>query len=81
MIRIRRRYKHSRLNLIVLLLRLRALRVYDNNQDADSAAGKIQRPNLVLDLEEGRILNRDDLRNTLEWTKPIVAGTSKLTSP
>ena len=37
---IRRRWRHSRLNLVQLLPHLTELRVYDNSADADPAAGR-----------------------------------------
>lgn len=75
---IRRRYRHSRLNLIDLLPHLATLRIYDNSADADPAAGRTPEPMLVLHLERGKILNRADLPNTPEWAKPIVAAALKL---
>jgi predicted ABC-type ATPase len=75
---IRRRYEHSRLNLIELLPRVTALRVYDNSADADPAAGKIPKPRLVLHMENGKILNHRNLRSTPNWAKPIVAAALKL---
>lgn len=75
---IRRRYEHSRLNLIELLPRLTALRVFDNSEDADPAAGKTPKPKLVLHVERGKILNPGDLRHAPDWAKPIVAAALKL---
>jgi predicted ABC-type ATPase len=75
---IRRRYEHSRLNLIELLPSLTALRVYDNSVDADPAAGRTPMPVLVLHLERGKILNPRDLPQTPNWAKPIVAAALKL---
>ena len=75
---IHRRYEHSRLNLIELLPRITALRVYDNSVDADPAAGKIPKPKLVLHMGNGKILNRRGLKNTPDWAKPIVAAALKL---
>ena len=75
---IRRRYEHSRLNLIHLMPKLAALRVYDNSVEADPAAGKRPVPLLVLHMENGKILNRDDLARSPEWAKPIVAAALKL---
>jgi predicted ABC-type ATPase len=75
---VRRRYEHSRLNLVHLLPRLAALRVYDNSADADPAAGKIPTPALVLHMERGRILGPADLSRAPEWAKPIVAAALKL---
>ena len=75
---IRRRYRHSRLNLIDLLPRITALRVYDNGTDGDPAAGKTPEPKLVLHMEHGKILNPYDLKHTPDWGKPIVAAALKL---
>jgi predicted ABC-type ATPase len=71
---IRRRYEHSRLNLITLLPGLTALRVYDNSADADPAAGHTPTPILVLHMEKGKILNPRALSRTPNWAKPIVAA-------
>ena len=73
-----RRYEHSRLNLIDLLPRITALRIYDNSAEGDPAAGKIPKPKLVLHMEKGKILNPRDLKNTPNWAKPIVATALKL---
>jgi predicted ABC-type ATPase len=67
---IRRRFEHSRLNLITLLPKLTALRVYDNSAEGD--------PVLVLHSERSRILNRTDLPLAPDWAKPIVAAALKL---
>jgi len=75
---IRRRYEHSRLNLIHLLPRLAGLRLWDNSKDADPAAGKTPAPVLVLQIERGRILNPDELAKAPEWAKPIVAAAFRL---
>lgn len=75
---IHRRYERSRLNLIHLLPRLAALRVYDNSVDADPATGREPRPVLVLHMERGKIVGPDDLSQTPEWAKPIVAAAMKL---
>ena len=77
---IHRRYEHSRLNLIDLLPRITALRLFDNSPDADPAAGKIPKPKLVLHMENRKILNPRDLKNTPTWAKPIVASALKLTA-
>ena len=50
---IRRRYEHSRLNLINLLPHLAVLYVYDNSVDADPATGAAPEPALVLHMERG----------------------------
>jgi predicted ABC-type ATPase len=75
---IRRRWRHSRLNLIQLLPRVAELRVYDNSFDADPAAGSAPRPTLVLHLDHGEIIGPPDLSSTPEWAKPIVAAALKL---
>lgn len=74
---IRRRYDHSRLNLIELLPRLAALRVYDNSIEADPAAGRAPSPVLVLHMEGGRIVGPADLARTPAWAKPIVVAALK----
>lgn len=71
---IRRRFEHSRLNLIMLLPALASLRVYDNSVDADPASGKTPKPLLVLHMERGRILNPQNLPHVPEWAKPIAAA-------
>ena len=75
---IRRRYDHSRLNLIALLPHLAALRVYDNSVHADPAAGKTPSLKLVLHLERGEIISPRDLAQAPDWAKPIVAAALKL---
>lgn len=75
---IRRRFEHSRLNLIELMPHLTALRVYDNSADADPATGKTPKPKLVLHVVRGKLRNLRDLKYTPEWAKPIVATALKL---
>ena len=74
---IRRRYEHSRLNLVHLLPKLASLRVYDNSADADPARGKAPEPLLVLHMEKGRIRNPAELARAPDWAKPIVAAALK----
>lgn len=76
---IRRRYHHSRLNLIELLPLLTSLDVYDNSAEADPVAGVAPTPLVVLELERGAIVNSVDLTRTPEWAKPIVAAALKTT--
>lgn len=71
---IRRRFEHSRLNLIMLLPVLASLRVYDNSIEADPASGKTPKPLLLLHMERGRIVNPQDLPGVPEWAKPIAAA-------
>ncbi len=75
---IRRRFEHSRLNLIHLMPALAALRVYDNSAQADPALGKAPAPVLVLHVERGKIMNPQDLAQAPEWAKPIVAAAMRL---
>jgi predicted ABC-type ATPase len=75
---IRRRWRHSRLNLVQLLPHLTELRVYDNSFDADPAAGRAPQPVLVLHLDHGEIVGPQDLSPTPDWAKPIVAAALKL---
>lgn len=75
---IRRRYRHSRLNLVRLLPMLTELRVYDNSTQADPAAGQAPQPRLVLHVKQGRIIGPDDLSSTPDWAKPIVAAALEL---
>lgn len=77
---IRRRYEHSRLNLINLLPTLTALRMYDNSAEADPAIGQAPSPKLVLHTERGKIVGPADLSQTSDWAKPIVAAALKLHS-
>jgi predicted ABC-type ATPase len=74
---IRRRYEHSRLNLIHLLPKLASLRVYDNSAEADPTKGRTPEPVLVLHLEKGKIRNPNDLARAPGWAKPIVAAALK----
>ena len=75
---IRRRYEHSRLNLIHLLPQLTELRVYDNSAEADPGSGKAPTLQLVLQMERGKIIGSVDLSNTPGWAKPIVAAAVRL---
>lgn len=78
---IRRRFEHSRLNLVALLPALTALRLYDNSAEADPAAGKAPAPVPVLVMEHRKILNPGDLPKAPDWAKPIVAAAIKLAQP
>lgn len=75
---IRRRYEHSRLNLIHLLPHLTELRMYDNSAEVDPASGKAPTLQLVLQMERGKIIAPVDLSNTPGWAKPIVAAAVRL---
>ena len=75
---IRRRYRHSLINLVRLLPVLADLRVYDNSATADPRTGTPPRPVLVLHVERGRIVGPPDLTATPQWAKPIVAAALQL---
>jgi predicted ABC-type ATPase len=77
---IRRRYEHSRLNLIDLLPVLRALRVFDNSAEADPAAGQTPKPVLMLSMEGRKILEPKEFTHTPAWAKPIVAAAIKVSA-
>lgn len=78
---IRRRFEHSRVNLIDLMPRLAALRVYDNSRDADPAAGRAPQPRLVLHLLRGKIVGPAELADTPAWARAIVAAALRLHEP
>jgi predicted ABC-type ATPase len=71
---IRRRFRHSRINLIRLLPALTELRMYDNSATADPATGQAPRPVLVLHMRRGRIVGPSDLASAPSWSRPIVAA-------
>lgn len=71
---IRRRYRHSLLNLVQLLPALTELRVYDNSATADPAAGQPPLPVLVLHLHKQQIVAPADLSAMPDWAKPIAAA-------
>jgi predicted ABC-type ATPase len=75
---IRRRWRHSRQNLIQLLPAVTELRVYDNSGYADPAAGDAPTPKLVLHLSHGEIAGPPELSATPQWAKPIVAAALKM---
>lgn len=75
---IRRRWRHSRLNLVRLLPLLTELRVYDNSADGDPVEGNAPQPALVLHVDRGDIVGPADLSTTPQWAKPIVAAALKL---
>jgi len=75
---IRRRYRHSLINLVTLLPALTELRVYDNSATADPATGQAPQPVLVLHMAGGRVVGPSDLSFTPAWAKPIVAAALEL---
>jgi predicted ABC-type ATPase len=75
---IRRRYRHSRINLIKLLPALTELKMYDNSATADPATGQAPTPVLVLQMQRGNIVAPSDLSETPQWARPIVAAALEL---
>ena len=75
---IRMRFEAGRLNLIRLLPKLTELRMYDNSAEFDPDTGHVPRPQLILHMQRGTIVNPRDLPLTPEWAKPIVAAALKL---
>lgn len=82
---IRRRFDHSRLQLIELLPHLTELRLYDNTDEADPHEGQAPRPRLLLHWQKkpgqvGQIPYPQDataLAGTPEWAKPILMAAFK----
>ncbi|HKO44894.1 MAG TPA: zeta toxin family protein [Pyrinomonadaceae bacterium] len=74
---IRRRYERSRLNLIELMPHLTSLKVFDNSVEADPAEGQLPTPELLLHVENSRIVAPSDLTMTPAWAEPIVAAAIK----
>ena len=77
---IRRRWDDSRRHLIALMPHVAEIRVFDNSEEGDPAAGTIPEPRLVLHWRNGRIVAPAvrALRVTPDWAKPIVAAALKL---
>ena len=80
--KVRERYQRGQENLIRLLPRLAAVRLFDNSADADPDRGVAPTPRLLLDCRRGRIVAPTALatvmNGTPEWAKPIVAAALKL---
>ena len=62
------------MNLIDLLPKVAALRMFDNSAEADPARGKAPTPLLVLHMERGKIIAPVDLSRTPAWAKPIAGA-------
>lgn len=80
--KVRERFDRGRENLLRLLPRLAALRLFDNSVEADPARSLVPAPRLLLDLRAGRVVAPHGfgglLRGTPQWAKPIVAAALKL---
>ena len=77
---IRRRFEHSRINLIMLLPKLTALRIFDNSVEADPAAGETPAPVMVLHMAHRKVVASADASVAPEWAKPMLAAAYKLHS-
>lgn len=77
---IRKRWTGSRLNLVKLLPHVINLRVYDNSAERDPHAGEAPEPKLVLSVSNRAIdfPGPDEVKNTPEWSKPIVVAAFKI---
>ena len=75
---IHRRYESSRLNLIRLLPQLAELRLYDNSVEADPEQAQPPQVRLILHVVRSKIVGPEDLEQTPEWAKPIVAAALRL---
>ena len=72
--RIRERFTRSLENLISLLPVLHECRLFDNSDHVDMDNGEAPRPVNLLNLLDGEILERIDLREVPEWAKPVFAA-------
>lgn len=70
--KIRERYIRSRWNLIQLLPRLTELRVYDNSAEGDPQSGASPKPELILRVESGKVVEMCDARRVPDWAKSIL---------
>ncbi len=88
---VRRRFDHSRLQLVTLLPHLQELRVYDNSTEASPQQGQAPSPRLVLHwvrhADLGKAPPSGDMRMpatpadwtaTPGWAKPLVVAAGKL---
>lgn len=78
--RIRERYARSLLNLIRLMPKLTALRVYDNSVEADPDTGAVPEPRLIVHLDRGKLASVCELASTPVWAKPVVLTALKISA-
>jgi predicted ABC-type ATPase len=78
---IRKRWHASRRNVVDLMPHLAELQLFDNS--AESEGQTIPEPRLLLRCDHRRIVAPafDELQNTPEWAKPIIAAALKLQRP
>lgn len=79
--RIRERYDRSRENLIHLLPALTQLRVYDNSEEGDPAAGVRPSPKLILHASKGAIRETCAVSAVPNWAKPLFIAALRQYSP
>ena len=70
--KIRERYVRSRWNLIQLLPKLAELLVYDNSAEGDPQRGAAPKPEQILHVEAGKVVEMCEARRAPEWAKPIL---------
>ena len=74
------RWNTSRRNLVALLPHVTEFRVFDNSREGDPAAGRTPKPRLLLHWRDRRIVapGVEELRQTPEWARAIIAAALKL---
>ena len=77
---IRSRWDASRRNIIALMPHMTELRLFDNSTEIEPYGAAIPEPRLLMQWNRGRIVTpaANELWNTPEWAKPIVAAALKL---
>lgn len=76
---IRRRFDHSRLNLIRLMPYLKSLRVFDNSIETRLKTSERPVPVLVVHVENGKVISNTKLLSRApEWARPIIVAALKL---
>lgn len=72
--KIRERFTRSLENLIALLPVLHECRVFDNSRAADLDKGEAPKPESLLHLRDGEILESVALLDVPDWAKPVFAA-------
>lgn len=78
--KIRERWENSRLNLIYLLPHLHELALWDNSAEANFKR-TLPSPALLLHVRDGKIIAPENVLDTPEWAKPVVAAAIKRFGP
>jgi predicted ABC-type ATPase len=71
--KIRERWQNSRLNLIRLLPHLQEFVLWDNSAEADIKS-RLPKPVLLMAMKDGAISVPENVAQTPEWAKPILAA-------